>query len=768
MKKFLSILLISMMCVGLLPTVAFASPTMLDHVDITIDLPQGGDPFDQGLKPNITSFTSGDIDLLATGAGILTAYWVGDTVNDEAVTPHFRAGTTYHLSLKLSFNIDAGYCANYVMSNGEYLVGPDTFSATVNGIPATISRNNPPYHPTVEVSLKLDGEALNEEEKVELSAEEIEHKQIRQDIKDPRTWAEAAKADTENLPEKVLIMDAVDDYTPNGGLSEQEEALLDKDLTTVIFETDYAAMASWWIPARQSIREVWVGNDVEILSFYHTLTESADPEDGSQYPFNRSDGTLFISESAAEVLKTRIGSGWYPSPAFTIKVYSGTDVHAARTAGASATKEFCTDHQFTTQIKAIDRVYTFDSCKTGQLYYYSCETCGKCEFNPNHVNFDNSLSGEALENYKMTIGLNGQYDTELPNESAYIGINAAGQHVWWKSCNTCGRSYKYDELNVTEQNRITSGMHQMDLAEYKATRLASLKQREEQILNSTTTLPDTFTFSRKSDANMSEWAQSDVNLALNDNLLDTALLGNDYTQNISRLQFCSVAVKLAEELTGKAIAPADANTFTDTNDTYALKAYSAGITSGVTATTFDPNGTLTRQQMATFIYRALQYIKNNSDYKYTTYTSKLDSYADGAQVEAWAKEAMAFMNALELIQGTTDTTLDPNGLCTIEQAVAVADRSVYAHQLGWYQVEPHKFSYNSDKDEWGGHNHAYIAQSCKFLTGKYIWVTGRRYDMNYTFDIAGNATEDGLLPFYNTYTGQIMGINYQDVIPVRD
>ncbi len=50
----------------------------------------------------------------------------------------------------------------------EYIVAPDTFSATVNGIPATISRNNPPYHPTLEVSLKLGGEALSEEEKVEI------------------------------------------------------------------------------------------------------------------------------------------------------------------------------------------------------------------------------------------------------------------------------------------------------------------------------------------------------------------------------------------------------------------------------------------------------------------------------------------------------------------------------------------------------------------------------------------------------------------------
>ena len=38
--------------------------------------------------------------------------------------------------------------------------------------------------------------------------------------------------------------------------------------------------------------------------------------------------------------------------------------------------------------------------------------------------------------------------------------------------------------------------------------------------------PGTFTLSKKSAAKTSSWAESDVNLALNDDLLDTALLGD--------------------------------------------------------------------------------------------------------------------------------------------------------------------------------------------------------------------------------------------------
>lgn len=90
-------------------------------------------------------------------------------------------------------------------------------------------------------------------------------------------------------------------------------------------------------------------------------------------------------------------------------------------------------------------------------------------------------------------------------------------------------------------------------------------------------------------------------------------MGNDYTRPISRLQFCSVAVKLAEKMAGKAITPAPSGTFTDTGSEYARKASAAGITQGVGGGRFNPNGTLTRQEMATFLYRALQWVKANSD-----------------------------------------------------------------------------------------------------------------------------------------------------------
>lgn len=168
-------------------------------------------------------------------------------------------------------------------------------------------------------------------------------------------------------------------------------------------------------------------------------------------------------------------------------------------------------------------------------------------------------------------------------------------------------------------------------------------------------------------AKVSPWAENEVSWAAASNLIDQSLLGGDNTVAINRLQFCSVSVRMAERLLGKEISPA-AGTFTDTDDVYVRKAVTAGITNGMSDGTFAPGGTLNRQQMATFIYRTLMYVKANSAIRYTPYDSRLGNCSDAEPLAGWAGEAMAFMNALGLVKGTSDTQLSPNASCTIEQA----------------------------------------------------------------------------------------------------
>ena len=772
-KRLLSTLLFLALALTLLPTAALAAPTRLKSVDLVIDLPKAGEPNEMETEVAIKSFKSGSIDLLANGAGILYTEWQGDDVEtDDGYA--FRAGTTYLVNIKLAFDPAKGYCANYKTVGGENLVGSDTFSATVNGVPATV-RTSAQYYPTLQVSLTIAGERYTEAEKSELNADLARKtdllSQAKRAMATPRTQAEANAKQYENFATSVTVM------TDPSHVLENTDSI-----RTLILDADKVTEDTcFFIAYADYLKELWLSDKVDVYQFIQAMDAYLwlpiagvyRWERQSDMPFYTAETTVFIPESAVPALKAAQAERGYKIP-YTIKTYSGNDVYAAQKAGAAAAKDnWCTAHQYTLQIRTADRVYTYaQACQYARRYYWSCAICGKCEHNAGHVAPHSDDTALMLQQEKLAHSDNGEY----PTAEAYIGVNAAGEHVYWLSCEYCGHSHRYLQQHLTARDVYASGTG-LSLKQYQEEVNATLKWEETQALNTTELYPGTFTLAQKSSAKTSSWAQSDVNLALNDNLLDAGLLGSDYTKNITRLQFCSVAVRLAEELTGKSISPAPASTFTDTTSAYALKAYAAGITTGVTATTFDPNGTLTRAQMAAFLYRTLRYVEKNSDYSYTSYTSKLSSYKDSAQIQSWAKESMAFMNALDLVKGTTATTLNPNGKCTIEQAVAVAERSVYAHQIGWYQAAPvtNIYDYNNSTGEHerrAGDYTSFGSTNASLHPGDLVWVTGKLTSVSNLLATAPEATvEDCIysayIPGINPYTGQSMYLRYRDLIPVR-
>lgn len=773
-KKLLSALLCLVLALTLLPTAALAAPTRLKSVDLVIDLPKAGDPNEMETEVTIKSMKSGNIDLLANGAGILYTEWQGDDVEtDDGYA--FRAGTTYLVNIKLAFDTTKGYCANYKTVGGENIVGPDTFSATVNGVPATI-RTSAQYYPTLQVSLTLEGERYTEQEKEELNADLTRKtdllRQAKRAMATPRTQAVAESKQLENFVNGVTVMTDANHVLENTD-----------SIRTLILDTNEKITdgTCFFICYAKYLKELWLSDKVDVYQFIQAMDSYLwlpiaglyRWERQSDLPFYTAETVVYIPESAVPALKAAQAQRGYKIP-YTIKTYSGNDVYAAQKAGDAAAKgNWCTAHQYTLQIRTADRVYTYaQACQYARRYYYSCAICGKCEYNAKHVAPHTSDTEILLKTEKLAHSDNGEY----PTAEAYIGVNAAGEHVYWLSCEYCGHSHRYLQQHLTSRDVYASGTG-MTLAQYQAEANASLQWEETQALNTTELYPGTFTLSKKSAAKTSSWAESDVNLALNDDLLDTALLGSDYTKPISRLQFCSVAVRLAETLTGKSISPAAANTFTDTNNAYVLKAYAAGITTGTSATTFSPNATLNRQQMATFLRRTLQYVEKNSGYSYTSYTSKLASYTDNALVQSWAREAMAFMNALDLVKGTTATTLNPNGTCTIEQAVIVAERSVYAHQIGWYQAAPvsNVYSYNDSTGEIereDGEYTSFDSTNASLHPGDLVWITGKLTGVSNLLATAPGTTVDqcvysAYLPGINPYTGQIMYLHYRDLIPVR-
>lgn len=777
MKKRLSFLFCAAIVAALLTVAAFAA-TPLKHIDIVFDMPKAGDPCEMETAVNVRSIKSGDIDLMAAGVTVMYTEWAGDDVETEDDEFLFRAGTTYLVTVKLAFDTTKGYCANYTNLMGDTVVTADTFTATVNGQPAT-ARTSAPYFPTLQVSLTIEGERMTDTERAELAAEQAKTAaalaKARRAVYPARTQAEADVKNPENKGKTVVIMDR--EHRGEG----YNFATLDAydDVGTLIMDVDdsdfynheCANGFAWVIVWEPYLNEIWLSDKVDVYTFVGRMDgELHDPvfhsplwENRSDLQFCTTDATLYIPESSVAEFAKKMTEGRGYSIPYSIKVYSGNDVYAAQKAGgAAATKDWCPGHVYTHQIRSADRVYTFANCQTAPRWYYSCSICGKCEYNPNHV----SANFKAKPIEKLSEFTHATLYDELATDQAYIGVNAAGMHVYWLSCDVCGRSDRYLQQHLTEKDLKLSG-NDSTLEHYQAEVNAALQMRETLALSSTEDQAGMFTLRLRNTAKTSTWAQSDVNFALNDNLLDLDLLGNDYTKNISRLQFCSVVVRLAEEMTGKSITPAAANTFTDTSNSYVLKAYAAGLTSGTSATTFSPDATLNRQQMATFLYRTLRYIEKNSDYSYTSYTSKLSNYTDKGQLASWAEESMAFMNALDLIKGTSDTTLSPNNKCTIEQAIAVAERSVYAHQIGWCQVDFDDAKGNDITD---------------FLTlpvmgtnvgatpreGTIIWALGKRLGVYMDEPEIDNNMPYTYCPVINYYTGQKQYIVARDLVPIRN
>lgn len=98
--------------------------------------------------------------------------------------------------------------------------------------------------------------------------------------------------------------------------------------------------------------------------------------------------------------------------------------------------------------------------------------------------------------------------------------------------------------------------------------------------------------------------------------------------------------------------------------------YSTGIIKGITATKFNPNSPLTRQQAAVMLDRAFEYLKVEKDE-----SEKLD-FSDAAKISEEAKPAVAVMNALGIFSGKPGNYFDPHANLTRAEMAKVLQRTL--------------------------------------------------------------------------------------------
>jgi len=96
-----------------------------------------------------------------------------------------------------------------------------------------------------------------------------------------------------------------------------------------------------------------------------------------------------------------------------------------------------------------------------------------------------------------------------------------------------------------------------------------------------------------------------------------------------------------------------------------------GIVTGMTEDTFAPNAAITREQMATMLYRYAKYLGLNTRAK-----ADLSAYKDVDSISAYAEDAMAWAVGVGLINGVSETTLSPAGTATRAQVATILVRFV--------------------------------------------------------------------------------------------
>ena len=172
------------------------------------------------------------------------------------------------------------------------------------------------------------------------------------------------------------------------------------------------------------------------------------------------------------------------------------------------------------------------------------------------------------------------------------------------------------------------------------------------------------------DVSASHWAHDDITYVYENDLMngtDGSLFSPESTT--TRAQVVTVLYRLA----GQPAADWE-NPFWDVpasawfHDAVTW-AWENDITGGVSSTHFGAGNAVTREQLATFLYRYAQ------DQGYdTSARADLSGYSDAGLVSSYATEALSWANATGLITGTTATTLSPKGSATRAQVATILSR----------------------------------------------------------------------------------------------
>lgn len=178
-----------------------------------------------------------------------------------------------------------------------------------------------------------------------------------------------------------------------------------------------------------------------------------------------------------------------------------------------------------------------------------------------------------------------------------------------------------------------------------------------------------------SDLDAKAWYHEGVDYALTNSLMNGVGGGKfEPDGQLTRAQLVTVLYRAAGEPdTGKQVNP-----FTDVaDDTWYTKAViwaaNNGIVNGVAKNTFAPDDSITREQIATMLYRCAGAEAAKED--------KLSAFPDAAKTSDWAKEALNWAVASGLINGVADA----NGTANLEPQATATRAQIATILMRWLE-----------------------------------------------------------------------------------
>jgi hypothetical protein len=186
---------------------------------------------------------------------------------------------------------------------------------------------------------------------------------------------------------------------------------------------------------------------------------------------------------------------------------------------------------------------------------------------------------------------------------------------------------------------------------------------------------------------VSSWALEECQKAWQSGLV-TQSVRYTMTDAISREEFCELLMNMLSKKLGLSVmdiltvknAMIDTSVFDDTSSEYVFAANALGIVNGKGGKTFDPKGTIKRQEAAAMLQRAAVNVLGVSEANSTAI-----EFSDSDTFDDWGRDAIAFVsasvdnNGRKVMGGKEEGRFAPHDLYTKEQSVLTVLRLFNAY-----------------------------------------------------------------------------------------